>query len=161
MTRRLGTFAAIALVTLAVAPLAAGEEQTRETYKAQVEPICKSNRIANERIMRGARTRVNRNLLAPAGKQFIRVSRSFGRLIQRLAKVPPPETDGHRIERWMEIMKLLKNRLRLVGKYFVAGEKIRGTHESILAERAGISANNTTIVLHFRDCRFGRFDRSG
>jgi hypothetical protein len=159
MKGTLGTVAAIALVTLAVAPSAPGDEQTRESYKAQVEPICQANRSANERIMAGARERVNRNQLKPAGKQFIRVSESFGKLIGKLAKVPAPVTDEHRIVRWLEIMHQLKSRLRLVGRYFIAGEKIKGTHESILAERSGISANNTTIVLHFHYCRFGRFDR--
>ena len=161
MKRTLGIFVVLALLAFGALPLAQGEEQTRESYKAAVEPICKANREANERIMAGVRQRLNRNKLQPAGKQFIRVSRSFSGLIGKLAKVPPPTTDTHRIERWLEIMKLLKTRLRLVGKYYDEGLKIKGNHEGILAERAGISANNTTIVLHFRDCRFGRFDRNG
>jgi hypothetical protein len=161
MRGTLATFAAIALATLAAASLAHGEEQTRESFKAQVEPICLANRKANERIMAGARERVNRNRLKPAGKQFVRLSMSFGGLIGRLAKVPPPVTDVHRIGRWIEIMKLLKARLRLVGRYFTEGLKIKGNHEAILAERSAISANNTTIVLHLHYCRFGRFDRNG
>jgi hypothetical protein len=51
--------------------------------------------------------------------------------------------------------------VRLVGRYYGEGLKIKGNHEAILAERAGISANNTTIVLHFRYCRFGNLDRGG
>jgi hypothetical protein len=155
----LGILAVIALALLAAAPASRGEEQTRESYKAQVEPICKANRDTNEKIMGGARERVNKNKLEPAGKQFIRLSESFAGLIKRLATVPAPVTDGHRIDRWLEIMQQLKSRLRNVGKYFIAGEKIKGTHESILAERSGISANNTTIVLHFHYCRFSHFDR--
>lgn len=160
MRKPLGTLAAIALVTLAVAPLAAGAEQTRETYKAQVEPICKANRVANERIMAGARQRVNRDQLVPVGKQFIRVSGSFGSLIGKLATVPPPVGDEHRVERWFSSLRLIRQRLRLVGKYYKAGEKIRGTHEAILAERSGISANNTSIVFHFEFCRFGHIPGS-
>jgi len=151
----MGTFAAIALAMLAVAPLARGEEPTREGYVAQVEPICQANREANERIMAGAKERVNRDKLKLAGKQFIRVSGSFGELIKQLAAIPPPASDSHRVDRWLELMRLLKTRLRNVGKYFKAGEKIKGTHESILAERSGISANNISIVFHFHYCRFG------
>lgn len=160
MSKALRTLAAIALLALAVAPLASGEEQTRESYKARVEPLCQANREANERIMSGARQRVNRGKLKPAGKQFIRLSESFGELIKQLRPVPPPSADEHRVGRWLELMKLLKSRLRSVGKYFIAGERIKGTHESILAERSGISANNISIVFHFHYCRFGRFDRS-
>jgi hypothetical protein len=159
MKRPLGTLAATLLATLAVVPLAHGGEQTRESYKAQVEPICKANREANERIMAGARERVNQGKLIPVGKQFIRVSASFGGMIGRLGVVPPPVGDEHRIERWFSSMRLLKQRLRLVGKYYKAGEKIKATHESILAERSGLSANNTSIVFHFTYCRFSHFDR--
>jgi hypothetical protein len=159
MRKTLATIAALAPLALAVAPLAHAEEQTRESYKAQVEPICQANREANERIMAGAKKRIDGNELKPAGKQFFRLSASLGGMIRKLAKVPPPATDSHRIERWLEIIELLKERVRLVGKYFVEGLKIKGNHEAVLAERAGISANNTTIVLHFHYCRFGRFGR--
>jgi hypothetical protein len=155
MKRTLGTFAATAVALLAIAPLAHGEEQTRESYKAQVEPICQANRAANERIMDGARERVNKGKLEPAGNQFIRVSDSLGGLIKQLTKVPPPPADDHRIDRWFDSMQLLKQRLRNVGKYYKLGEKIKATHESILAERSALTANNTSIVFHFHYCRFG------
>jgi hypothetical protein len=154
MKRTLGTFAAIAIAMLAIAPLAAGEEQTRDSYKAQVEPICQANRSANEKIMAGARERVNKGKLGRAGKQFIRVSGSFGGLIKQLMPIPAPTADERRIEHWLSSMQLLKQRLREVGKYYKTGEKIKAAHTSILAERAGLSANNTSIVFHFHYCRF-------
>lgn len=156
----LGTLVAIAAALLAAAPLAHGEEQTRETYKAQVEPICQANREANERIMDGARERINKKDFAPAGKQFVRVSESFGSMIPKLAAVPPPPADDHRVDRWLEQMRLVKTRLRRTGKYYKAGEDIKAAHEAILAERSGIAANNISIVFKVRYCRFGRFDRS-
>ena len=154
MKRTLGTFAAIAIAMLAIAPLAAGEEQTRDTYKAQVEPICQANQSANEKIMAGARERVNKGKLALAGKQFIRVSGSVGGLIRQLTAVPAPSADERRVEHWLGSIQLLQQRLREVGKYYKAGEKIKAAHESILVERAGLSANNTSIVFHFSYCRF-------
>lgn len=160
MKGTLGILAAIALVTLAVAPLAHGEEQTRESYKAQVEPICEANREVNERIMAGARERINKDKFEIVGKQFIRVSSSFGGLIRQIVTVPPPPADGHRVERWLSLMRLLKTRLHTVGKYYKEGKEIKAAHESILAERSGISANNISIVFHVRHCRFGRFERA-
>ncbi|HMJ74224.1 MAG TPA: hypothetical protein VK471_12790 [Solirubrobacterales bacterium] len=154
MKRTPGTFAAIAIAMLAIAPLATGEEQTRDSYKAQVEPICAANRSANEKIMAGARDRVNKGKLVPAGKQFVRASGSVAGLIKQLATVPAPSADERRIEHWLGSIQLLKQRLREVGKYYKAGEKIKAAHTSILAERAGLSANNTSIVFHFHYCRF-------
>jgi hypothetical protein len=154
MKRTLGTFAAIAIAMLAIAPLAAGEEQTRDTYKAQVEPICLANRSANEKIMAGAKERVRKGKLVLAGKQFIRVSGSVGGMLKQLAAVPAPTSDATRVEHWLGSIRLLEQRLREVGKYYKAGAKIKAAHESILAERAGLSANNTSIVFHFHYCRF-------
>lgn len=154
----LGTLA-IAAALLGAAPLAHGEEQTRETYKAQIEPICKANREANERIMDGAQRRINKREYGPVGKQFIRVSESFGGLIPKLAAVPPPVGDERRVERWFEQMRLVKTRLRQTGRYYKAGEDIKAAHEAILAERSGIAANNISIVFKVRNCRFSRFER--
>jgi hypothetical protein len=160
MRRTLGTFAVIAIAMLAIALPAAGEEQTRDSYKAQVEPVCQANREVNEKIMAGARERVNKGKLELAGKQFIRVSGSVGGLVTRLAAVAAPAGDETRVEHWLGSIRLLGQRLREVGKYYKAGEKIRAAHTSILAERAGLSANNTSIVFHFHYCRFGRIDGS-
>jgi hypothetical protein len=160
MKRPLGTLTAIVVALLAIMPLAHGAEQTRETYKTQIEPICEANRSANERIMEGARRRINRDELAPAGKQFIQVSASFGGLIKQLLTVPAPPADQHRVDRWFEQMRLLKTRLRNVGKYYKEGLEIKAAHESILAERSGISANNISIVFKVRYCRFGRIKGS-
>jgi len=160
MKRPLGTLAAIVVALLASATTALGAEQTRETYKAQIEPICEVNRAANERIMDGARRRINRDELKPAGMQFIRVSASFGGLIKRLVTIPAPPADEHRVDRWFEQMRLLKTRLRNVGKYYKEGLEIKAAHESILAERSGISANNISIVFKVRYCRFARIEGS-
>jgi hypothetical protein len=160
MKRPLGTLAVIIVVLLAAASSAHAEEQTRETYKAQVEPLCKANREVNERVMTGARKRINKREFEPVGKQFIRVSTTFGSLIPRIAAVPPPVGDERRVERWLEQMRLLKTRLRGTGKYYREDEEIKAAHEAILAERSGIAANNISIVFKVRFCRFGRFERA-
>ena len=65
-----------------------------------------------------------------------------------------------RVDRWFEQMRLLKTRLRNVGKYYKEGKEIKATHESILAERSGLSANNISIVFKVQYCRFGRIKGS-
>jgi hypothetical protein len=109
--------------------------------------------------MQGAQRRINKDEFEAVGKQFVRVSESFGSLIKELAGVPSPPADEHRVDRWFEQMRLLKTRLRTTGKYYKQGEDIKAAHESILAQRAGITANNTSIVFHLHYCRFGRFER--
>lgn len=142
---------------LGFAALAHGaDEPTRESYSAQVEPICKANREANERIMEGARKRIADDELRRVSGQFFRLSTSVAGLAARLEKVQPPPADERRIKRWIHFIRLLKTRMRNVGKYYRAGLEIKGTHESILAERSGVSANNLMVVFPIRSCRFSR-----
>lgn len=155
MKRTLGILAAL-VATLIVVAAAPAAEQTRESYKQLVEPICESNRALNEKIMAGARKRIRKKQYGPVSKQFIRVSGSFGRLIKRLSPIPAPTGEERRIGRWLKFMRLIKTRVRKVGKYYERGADIRAAHESIQAERAGISANNISIVFKLRECRFGR-----
>jgi len=153
---KLGILAAV-VELLAVAPLAHAEgDQTRETYTQRIEPICKQNRIANERIMAGAQRRIKRKQFGTVGKQFIRVSGSFAGLIRRLRPVAPPLGYERAVARWLKFMRLAKARLRIVGKAYRQGKDIKAAHVSILAERAGISANNISIAFKVRECRFGR-----
>jgi hypothetical protein len=158
MKGSLSILAAI-VALLALASPALAEEQTRETYKATIEPVCQANREVNERIMDGAQKRINKREFTAVGKQFIRVSASFGNLIPRIAAVAPPVGDEHRVERWLEQMRLIKSRLRNVGRYYKEGEDIKAAHESALAQRSGIAANNISIVFKVRYCRFGRFEQ--
>jgi hypothetical protein len=151
----LGIFAAL-VATLAVALPAHGAEQTKESYMERIEPLCKANRVANERIMSGARQRIKRKRFVPVGRQFVRVSGSFGKLIRRLAPVPPPVGYERTVQRWVKFMRLIEQRLLRVGRLYKAGEDIKAAHASILAERAGVSANNISIALKVRECRFRR-----
>jgi hypothetical protein len=147
---------AVLVALLAAAAAAPAAEQTKETYKERIEPVCKANRLANERIMSGARQQIKRKMFVPVGKQFVRVSGSFGRLIRRLGPVPPPAGYERTVKRWLKFMRLIKLRLLKVGKLYKARQDIKAAHMSILAERAGISANNISIAFKVRECRFGR-----
>jgi hypothetical protein len=158
----LGILVALVLTLLVAAPPVRGEEaaQTRESYKTAIEPLCRTNREAAERIMEGAQRRIDKHEFTAVGKQFIRVSVSFGGLIPRIAAVPRPLGDEHRVDRWLEQMRLLRSRLRNTGKYYKAGEDIKAAHETALAQRSAIAANNISIVFKVRYCRFGRIEGS-
>ncbi|MEX2108515.1 MAG: hypothetical protein WD827_06485 [Solirubrobacterales bacterium] len=157
MKRALGILAGIVFATLVVAAPAHGEEPTRESYVAQLEPMCEANAAANKRIMAGAKERLSNGKMVLAGKQFIRVSQSFGSLVKKIAAVSPPAADAKPVQTWIKFLRLLKQRLRTVGKYFKEEERIKANHESIQAERSGNSANNTVYEFGFHHCRIKRF----
>jgi ribosomal 50S subunit-recycling heat shock protein len=156
----LGTLAAIVVTMLAVAASAHGAEptgeQTRESYVAQVEPICKRDTLRSKRILKGAQGRIKQQKLALAGRQFLRVSETFGETIQQIVAVPRPPDDDARLQKWFGFLRILKMRLHVLGKTLIEGDRVKATHASIKAERTGNAANNVSFVFGFRYCRITR-----
>ncbi|HEX5762790.1 MAG TPA: hypothetical protein VFY04_06680 [Solirubrobacterales bacterium] len=142
---------------LAVAAVAHGaDEPTRETYLATVEPICKGDREATERILADTKDAIREGRLDAAGRQLIRASRSFNGTIRRLVAVPRPAADDAKLQKWFKFLRILRDRIRQTGVYYKEGKKLRATHESIAAERTGNAANNVSFSLGFRYCRLSR-----
>jgi hypothetical protein len=157
MREKLGTLAAIVLATFAVAPFAHGEEPlTREGYVARVEPLCKSNTEASERVLSGVGEQIKKRELKPAGARFVRASTIFGHGIRQIVAVPPPPADAARLRKWVKYLRIVKGRMLKLGKYLKAEERLRATHEKIALERSSNAANNVSFVFHFHYCRLSR-----
>ena len=88
-----GIVLAMALVAL---PVAQADDAERQTYKEAVEPICKANTQANERILKGVRGKVRAGKLKVAGGQFSRAATALRKTHRELKEVPqrPDEQDN-------------------------------------------------------------------
>jgi hypothetical protein len=156
MNVKLGTAAALLVATLAVATLAHGAEQTREAYVAAVEPICKRDRDAADKILDGVGEKIKDDKLKPAGRQLVRAANRFGKTVGQLIAVPRPPADEAKLQRWFDFLRLLEQRIRKTGRYLLRGLRLKATHEMIRAERAGNAANNVSFSFGFRYCRLDR-----
>lgn len=156
MMRTLGTIAAVLVATLAVAPLAHGAEQTRDTYRERVEPICKRDTLRSKRILKGAQRRIRQQKLVPAGRQFVHVSRTFGRAVGQIARVPRPPADVARLGKWAKFLRIVQMRLRNLGKRLIEKKRVQATHASIHLERSANAANNVSFIYEFDYCRITR-----
>lgn len=154
MRGRVCTVASLLAAMLVVAAGApAAEGPTRDEYRAQVEPICEQNTLANKRILKGVRGKVRQGKLGAAGGQFIRASEAFGATVREIAAVPRPPADDARLVKWFGFLKIIKTHLRHLGKALKEEDRIKATHESIRVERSGNAANNVSFVFEFRYCR--------
>lgn len=154
---RVRAIAVVLLATLAVVSVAHGaEEPTRETYVATVEPICKRDREASEKILAGTREAIRDDRLKVAGRQLIRASQRFNETVGRLVAVPRPPADDARLLKWFKFLRILRDRIRQTGAYYKEGEELKATHESIAAERTGNAANNVGFIFKFKYCRLSR-----
>ncbi len=157
MRVKLGTFAlVVAMLAVAAPAFGIGEPPTEEEYVAAVEPICKRDREAAEKILKGARDNINQDRLRVAGNQLIRASKRFGVTIGQLVEVPRPTAQEEKLQKWFKFLRIVKTRLAKTGKLYKEGKELEATHESIKAERSGNAANNVSFSLGFRECRMSR-----
>ena len=152
---------AVAAAVFAAAALAStSPTQTRESYSAAVEPICKSNTKANERILAGVEQEVKKGKLKPASAQFAQAATAFGKATKQIAAVPQPVDDAARLTKWIGLLKDQEANLRKISKYLAGGKKGPAQHELAKLEVNRNQANNTVLPFEFHYCRIepGRFN---
>jgi hypothetical protein len=146
--------AALALFALLVttAFAATSPEQTRESYVAQVEPICKQNTKANEQILDGVRKKVKQGKLSVAAGQFTRASAAFGKAVNQLRAVPQPPADAAKLNKWLGLLEEEKKLLGEIGKALKANQKSKAQTLSVRLTHNGNVANNAVLGFEFDYC---------
>ncbi|HEU4705951.1 MAG TPA: hypothetical protein VFS64_02050 [Solirubrobacterales bacterium] len=130
------------------------EEVTRATYKEAVEPICRANTEANERILAGVRGEVKRGRLGPAAKRFERAATALRGTLGELRKIPRPAADRARLSRWLGFVADEVELLRRTAGYLAARQK--GAAEGMVVRLKSVAsrANNAVFAFEFEYCRF-------
>jgi hypothetical protein len=145
-----------ALLVLALGAAAAlgvtSAEQTRETYVAQVEPICKTNTKANERILAGAEKKVKEGKLKVAAGQFTQASAAFGKAIKQIKAVPQPVADKAKLTKWVGYLEAEQKLLGEIGKALKGGNKAKAQSLSVKLTQNGRLANNAVLGFDFNYC---------
>jgi hypothetical protein len=140
--------AACAATALAVT----SPDQTREGYVAQVEPICKTNTKANERILAGAEKKVKKGQLKVAAGQFTQAAAAFGKAVKQIAAVPQPVADQAKLAKWLGYLEGETKLLSEIGKALKAGNKARAQTLSVRLTHNGNLANNAVLGFEFNYC---------
>jgi hypothetical protein len=147
------TAALAATVALSAASLA-WADVSRDEYKAAVEPICKRNGEANERILKGVRKMVRQGKLKRAGAKFIKASTALRRTHRELSAVPRPSADEARLTRWLGHVKVEADLFMKAGKALKAGKRGKAQRFVNKLTTNANKANATVLVFGFRHCRF-------
>jgi hypothetical protein len=143
-----GAFLAVAIA------LAAAAEITREAYKEAVEPICKVNTEANERILGGVRSEVRAGKLKPAAARFAKAATELKKTIGQLRAVPRPSADVARLSRWLGKVSLEAGLFEQVAAKLRAGEKTEAQRVAVKLTSNAAKANNAVLAFEFEYCRF-------
>lgn len=145
--------AAILALALSGASLAAAEEVTRDTYKAEVEPICKTNTEANEKILKGVRQMVKQGKLGPAGAKFTQAAKALKSAYAQLGAVPQPVADSAKLGKWLSYVKTEADLFESAATALKAGNKTKAQTFVVKLTHNANLANNQVLAFGFRYCK--------
>jgi hypothetical protein len=143
---------------LGVASAAAGEV-SRDSYREAVEPICKANTEANQRILKGVRAEVRDGRLNAAAARFDRAGSALRKAVRRLAGVPRPPADRALLAEWLADVKGEAALFERIAAKLRGGDKVGAQRLVVILTRNANVANNLVIPFEFEYCRLepGRF----
>jgi hypothetical protein len=150
----LGALAPAVLAGSAVAGPGAEEAQTRDGYREAVEPLCRSNSRANQRILKPVRAEFKADRLASAGHRFARASRALAATYRQLKAVPRPPADEARLSRWLARIQKEVRLFALAGGDLRRALKAKAAAVVVKLNHNARTANNLVVPLRFRYCRF-------
>lgn len=127
-------------------------DQTRESYVAQVEPICKTNTKANERILSGAEKKVKEGKLKVAAGQFTQAAAAFKKAVKQIKAVPQPVADVAKLAKWTAALETETKLLSEIGAALKAGNKTKAQTLSVKLAHNGNVANNAVLGFDFDYC---------
>jgi hypothetical protein len=152
MRRAVAVLVALSLVAAATDAMAA--EITRDEYKERVEPICKANTEANERILAGVRHEVQAGHLGVAAKQFAKAAKALKRTRAQLLAVPMPAADRTKLTKWLNSVKGEVVLLETAGKALARGDKPTAERAVSKLSINATRANAEVVSFEFHYCSF-------
>jgi hypothetical protein len=159
MLRKKFVLSIVGVLLLAGAASALALEPEAQTYKEEVEPICKRNTEANETILKGVRKNVKEGKLKKASRQLLAAAKALKHTREQLLKVPKPAADAARLTKWLKGVKTEAELLEAAGRKLAKGEKNGATKMVIRLEANARQTNNLVLDYQFRYCKFqpGKF----
>jgi hypothetical protein len=143
-----------ALLLLSVTSMAFADlTEERQAYKAQAEPICKRNREANERVLKGVKKNIRSEKLKLAATQFAKGAAALKKARAQLAAVPKPAADSARLTKWLGYIKSEIELFEQVSKKLEAGEKSQAQRMAIQLTSTVNRANNSVLPYEFNYCK--------
>jgi len=142
-------------VMLVFASVAAAEI-TKDEYKAQVEPICKTNKQASDKYLKNVRSLVKHDKLKQAGQNFSKAAAALEKAQKQLAAVEKPPADSAKLTKWLKGIKgevdLMKTIAANLKKNTKAG-KTKATSLVVKLEKNATTTNNIVISYSFNYCK--------
>ncbi|HET7589866.1 MAG TPA: hypothetical protein VFK14_06740 [Solirubrobacterales bacterium] len=142
-----------ALAMLLAAGAASAAEVGSTEYKERVEPICKRDTQANEKILDGVRANVKAGKLKRASRQLSAAAKALKHAYAQLSKVPKPAEDTARLTRWLKGVKAEAGLFEATSRKLAKGEKNAAQKMIVRLQSNATKTNNQVLDYEFRYCR--------
>jgi len=134
----------------------AAAEISKDEYVAQVEPICKTNKQASDKYLKGVRNLVKKDKLKKAGQNFAKAAAALETAHKQLSAVEQPPADAAKLTKWLKGIKeevsLMKTIATNLKKNTKAG-KSKATSLVVKLEKNANSTNSIVIGFNFNYCK--------
>ncbi len=127
---------------------------TRDEYKTKVEPICKKNSEANDKILKTVRKEVKEDKLKTAGAKFIKASNALNTTYNELKAVEQPAEDAAKLTKWLGYVKTEADLFKSAGTALKAGNKSKAQQFVNKLTQNANKANAEVLAFNFRYCKF-------
>jgi hypothetical protein len=144
----------IAVFALLGAVPALADEAERDAYKDAVEPICKANTEANEKILKGVRQTVKSGKYDAAAKQFQGAAKALKKTRAQLLAVPKPPEDTAKLTKWLGYVKTEIQLFEAISTKLKKDEVTAAQKMVVRLVSNARQANNQVLEYEFRYCRF-------
>jgi uncharacterized protein with FMN-binding domain len=148
------TFSIVAVVALLAAVPSSAAEQTPDMYKEAVEPICKTNTEANEKILKGVRQKVKDGQYKAAAAQFSGAAKALKKARTQLLAVPKPPEDAAQLTKWLGYAKTEAQLFESIAAKLKKSEATAAQKMVVRLVSTARQANNQVLAYEFRYCRF-------
>ena len=147
-------FSLVAAAALLGAVPASATEAERDAYKDAVEPICKANTEANEKILKGVRAKVKAGKYDAAARQFLGAAKALKKTRAQLLAVPKPPEDATRLTKWLGYVKTEVQLFESIASKLKKDEVTAAQKMVVRLVSNARQANNQVLDYEFRYCRF-------
>ena len=125
----------------------------RPEYVDLVEPICKKNKEASDRLLSGVKKLVKKDKLKQAGTAFKKAAAALEKAHKELSAVEKPAADSAKLTKWLSEIKAEVALMKTISAKFNQGNKSKATSLAVKLQNNATKANNLVIVFGFNYCK--------
>jgi hypothetical protein len=149
IVRLVSVFFAAMLIFASVAAAAVSTDE----YKEKVEPICKTNKEASDKYLKGVRQLVKNDKLKQASERFTKAANALEKAQKQLALVEQPAESTTKLTKWLKGVKEEVGLMRTIAAKFKAGNKGKASSLVVKLTHNANTTNNLVLSFGFNYCK--------